>query len=296
MNVDYFVSKVGENQSECVKYYNSLDTFKTDISELGKLAINYNSDNKVARRLTFQQLRTKKYSGGNWDLTAGKIDDEFTKYISNQGRGDLNFEGQVYLKDPKTKDYIDVNHMAFTINAYLYSSRWNNKTNIKVQGTGDGIIDNLAGWAGDLQSLIGDLQESSEYSDNYDTLYHAAYNLIGSEDSNFGMKDMYADIDAVNLSKTLKDNPRKRIVDVIGDYYTTSVKRYKMFAEEIAGTKNDKKLIKKLKEEVRYYTNPKYLWEEWPIYSNSKNVTITENQGKALGDAFTHFIDTKIER
>jgi len=296
VNVDYFVSKVSGDQSDCVKYYNSLDTFKTDISDLGKLAINYNGDNKVARRLTFQQLRTKKYSGGNWDLTAGTIDDEFTKYISKQGRGDLNFEGQVYLKDPKTKDYIDVNHMAFTINAYLYSSRWNNKTNIKVQGTGDGIIDNLAGWAGDLQSLIGDLQENTEYSDDYDTLYHAAYRLIGNEDSNFGMKDMYADIDAVNIAKELDKNPDKRIVDIFGDYYTTSLKRYKLFAQELSGTKKDDKIVKKLKEEVRFYTNPTYMWQEWPLYSSHKSKDVTDNQGKALGDAFTHYIDVNIER
>ena len=296
VNIDYFVGKVGNSQDECVKYYNKLDTFKTDISDLGKLAIKYNSNNKVARQLTFQQLRTNKYSGGNWDLTAGEIDAGFTNYILNSNRGDLNFEGQVLLKDPKTGNYIDVNHMAATINAYLYSSRWNNKMDIKVQGTGDGIIDNLAGWAGDLQSLIGTLQNNTSNSDNYNTLYHAAYKLIGNENAEFSMQDMYADIDATNLSKQLKDNPNKRIVDIFGDYYTTSVKRYKLFAEEISGTSNDKKVKDKLKDEARFYTNPTYMWQTWPIYNTYKKSDVTKNQGYALGDAFTHFIDEHIER
>jgi RHS repeat-associated protein len=309
VNVDKFANILRPVKDYTVnKYYTSLDTFLTDLSDVGLLAIGYNRNNTVARQLVFQQLRSSKYSGGNWDVVAGAIDNDFTNFLRST-RGDLNFEGQVFLKDPSSGYNIDINHLAYTINAGLYISRlYSNDVSsfgkliktLQVQGTGDKILDDLAGWARDLQSLYANLNDKQPSNDET-ALYNTAYSLFGTVGSNFGMSDVLADVDAVNLVKLLKSDNSKRIKDIFNDYYTSGAKtRFFSFQSAIFGdgSTNDYYANKLgMVEKVKFYTNEYYLnVVTWPIIADTKKRDVTQSQSNALAKAFVDYIEYKVNQ
>ncbi|GAA5661076.1 hypothetical protein [Geobacillus stearothermophilus] len=110
-----------------------------------------------------EYLRSTKYDGFKWDVTAGTIDDKHVKYIESKNKKLDNFfspNGQgAFIKDPVTGDKTDFIHMAATIDAILSNTP---------------VPDSWAGWAGDLHTALGDLQENTKDSNKIKVLQKEA--------------------------------------------------------------------------------------------------------------------------
>ena len=67
---------------------------------------------------------------------------------------------------------------------------------------GESSVDDLCGWAGDLQTLVKQVLIETNYSNDAEEIYNRAYLLLGAEsetDSYFSMSDLLADTDAYNI-------------------------------------------------------------------------------------------------
>lgn len=211
----------------------------------------------------------KKFETENWENTSGKIDKGFIDFVNEKNPDIQNFlysantSDVKYFKDPITGNLIDFSHLSATFSAYLYDT---NGFKMAIGSWWKGIpnyteddIDNLAGWVGDLQSMvqqdlliyydysmgeewIGDhyFEESvlnlytSEYykelvlklladtpqkDDNFNT-----YILLDGKrikNSSFKIPDQLADIDAVNLFvNCYRPKDKTTFADCVDRYYS----------------------------------------------------------------------------
>ena len=229
------------------------------LDDLCDLAMIYTNDFEKSQKLVLDYIRAGKYVdvSGNvygdiydsvWGYTLGEIDSEFIKYVNKENPNIQSYiycNGEIdakYIKDPVTKELIDFTHFAATFGAYLFytdpvitllgsiAKGYPNMT--------DSQINNLAGWAGDLQTFIqndlliyydrdygtweGDhyFDESvlNQYSEDdfrrltiklltdsrqndYDDSTHILLNNKRLKNTLFRLEDQIADIDAVNICK-----------------------------------------------------------------------------------------------
>ncbi len=269
---------------------NPNDILFSNIDMLYSLASQYTNNKALANKLVLMYIRqfNKSYTTSDWDVVAGKVDNKFVNYVQNSN-SDLAkyFSGNVYIVDPGSNEKIEITHFAATLNALLYDTTWSD-AGIKLLA-GENNIDNLAGWAGDLQTLVKDVLKDTNKSNDYKKLYSSAINLMGNSTSSFSMTDLLADVDAVNINKLLGSSS---INSAIRNYYTygSTDKRYTTFVQNIAG--GTKK--KELNSLAGKYTDDWFVWpaKKWPLLSG---VDVSGNQSKAVRDLFTDFIWTKMQ-
>ena len=178
------------------------------INQLHQAAKNKDSSVAGSYRKMFNYLRTNFYSGTSWNESAGSLDSSFKSYADSYNflLPNLHNIRQVVF-DPKYGE-VDFTHMAATGNALLYSG-----SIVLGLSLGDEDVDALAGWAGDLQSLIKQaIQNPGVYYGQ--TFYDRIYNMVGHSLYNFSLADLMADIDAMyfvenasttNFGTTLKN-------------------------------------------------------------------------------------------
>ncbi|WP_374989557.1 hypothetical protein Q5794_30160 (plasmid) [Priestia megaterium] len=114
------------------------------------------------------------------------------------------------LYDPKFKVPLDVPHLAASLNSTIF-----------IWGT-NGFIADLAGWAGDLLTTAEDSVNAGE---QYSSTYEAALDFIGNkEKGQFGLADLIADVDALNIGYIL-GNSTKQLNTAMKEYYSQGYKK-----------------------------------------------------------------------
>lgn len=167
------------------------------------------------------------------------------------------------IKDPVTGELIDFTHLAATFSAYLFDTSefkmWGGSILKGIPNYTEDEIDDLAGWAGDLQSMIqsdlliyyddtlgeewyGDHYFDRDTLEQYDEYYYenivlklledkpqVSYNssthiLLDNKrlrNSSFKIEDQLADIDAVNIFVNYyRPKDKTTIFDCINGYYS----------------------------------------------------------------------------
>ncbi len=261
----------------------------SNISKLEKLALEYKEKNNLSSSdyeinvetwLAFMFIRqfNSGYVSGTWSGTANAIDKEFVDYV-------LDNDSELYNYFSETKSFYvnesgelgDLYHMCATLTGHIYKSSFFD--GIKFGVMPEYHIDNLSGWAGDLQTLINDTYCEIGENCSYDEFYNTFYNLIGKK--SFSMPDMYADIDAYNIYKLLFDYS---IEDALQIYYQRGYnKRFSEFTNYWS-----KDMITEL---VSIYTNNDYIIIQWPLLE----FNVKETHSKAACDAFVDFLMEKIK-
>ena len=88
----------------------------------------------------------------------------------------------------------------------------------KANVEGEGNIDNLCGWAGDLQTLCIEVLDYTSNSNDYDTVYSATYDLIGEDAYSLSMMDLLADTDAYNIYRLINSSS-SNFISAFTTYY-----------------------------------------------------------------------------
>lgn len=161
-------------------------------------------DVKKINRYVFNYLRNvPKYKDIIWLGAAGKIDEDYIKFMDNNVTDDFKREN---IRVPsKTHGTISIEHIAAIISAM---SHWI---------IFDEEVDALSSWAGDLIQLGTKIEKRSS---NHTFTNEDVYKLIGCDDDSFAKslgfpsanetgfdwEDLEQDIDGINLSLKLQNN------------------------------------------------------------------------------------------
>ncbi len=276
----------------------SLDTLMNYIEALERYAKDYLAGNDSCfdtNQLVMMFIRDGIYSGGMWEYVAGSNKNvsykDFKKYVLDKAPYLGNAFGgnlPIILKDPKTGNRIDFTHLIATMNGITYNTIFHESgfefidKNTK---DAENIVNALCGWAGDLQTVIGDLRKDSNYDENDpDKLYEIAYGYIGAKDKgSFSLEDMIADIDALNMSKAVGNGAY--LSYYLREYYSNGVNnRYSSFISNSGGESG-------LYNMVEIVTQKDFHGITWPLYKGER-ANPTPNELLAIRRAFNNYIYT----
>lgn len=174
----------------------------------------YNIDYNYWLIFNFIRGCTDKYNASNWIKTAGELNQDFINYVKSVDNELYQyFKNKKYYYADSNGNKGDLYHLAATITGLIYESNFST-------GFESGImpeyhIDNLCGWAGDLQTAMNDAYYFLDGLDDYDEFKNVMSSLIGYDKNkssyvfeehhhHFDMDDVYADVDAYNLYNLLK--------------------------------------------------------------------------------------------
>ena len=286
------------------KYYQLNGVLIENIDKLNYLACDYVDENNLSSEeyetnvetwLVFMFIRqfNKNYVNNNWGGTGNIIDEDFVDYVYVNANTLYNyFEQTSYFYANASGEVGDLYHMAATATGYIFKSNFD--FGIKFGVMPEYHIDNLSGWAGDLQTAMNNAMLITDKSKDYDEFKTTMLNLIGYDSSindlyedteyehSFDIDDVYADTDAYNIYGMVCNG--QSLKEACLSYYDTGyLKRFSLFTnnwdeEEIS--------------DVTYtYTKNKYLGiVQWPLFDYDFN----EVQSKAARDAFVEFLMWRI--
>ena len=238
------------------------------LQDLCELATDYESNFAKSQILVVNYLRAGIYYTFEWEGISGKIDQKFIDYVNSNNPKiqeylySQNIEDNKYIKDPITGKLIDFTHLAATFSSYLHEAsdfeRWLGSILYDVPYHSEDDLNNLMGWAGDLQSMIqtdllicydksyGEIWLGDEYFDEetlnkYNEYYYKDLVLRLLEDkpqydsqasthilldgkrirnTAFKIEDQLADIDAVNLFVNYyRPDQKTTFFDCVNGYY-----------------------------------------------------------------------------
>ena len=263
----------------------SFETTMSKLDELYDMALEYASAPHDAALLTMQFIRRLRYNGESWTTVAGAVESQFVDYVETNDPSlydffTIEYTEDYYYLDPNGEGYVDFRHLCATMNGLLYDSE-----GFKAAVAGEANIDNLCGWAGDLQTLCVDVLNYTNNSNDYDIVYNATYDMIGDAAYSLSMMDLLADTDAYNIYRLLNSSS-SNFISAFTTYYDDYVgTRYTQFTNEWS-----KQTIYDC---VRNYTtNTFFLWKDWPLLAG---YDISNTQANAIASAFTDFIWEKIQ-
>ncbi len=271
------------------------DTLFSNIDALCSIADEYANDKTLtSNELVMMYIRqfNKDYRQPNWDIVAGKIDENFINYVrENDPNIEQYFSGDVNIIDPKSGERIELKHFAATLGGLLHNTSWEDGTSfmkeLQSQFMPEEHLNNLCGWAGDLQTLMLDVKKKTNDSCDYDTVYNETKNTIGDNNYSFSTTDLLDDVDAVNINSLLGSSTS--LGSALRDYYSSGVNtRYSDFVKNVAGS-SDKLNFQVW---VNYYTEGDYYGIGWPLLDGKY---FSENQAYATRDAFTDYIWEKVQ-
>ncbi len=182
------------------------------------------------------------YIGGNeglfWQLATGTPTKSFRQFntyktLNPDNLSELQFLiielsdqlKNVPVQDTYSDNLIDMKHLMGTLDAMYHEREMNDMTN----GL-DFILNQMAGWAGDLISLEFDLDLASSYEED------DIEALIGTNQvSHFMFSDYAADLDAVNIYHLLKGENLLLSEAIIWYYDSGAYNREHEFLENMGG-------------------------------------------------------------
>lgn len=223
--------------------------FIDKMTELKSLATAYMTENGIsdntsvypagmAEWLPWMYVRqfNSGYTTAMWGFTGGPVDTAFVTYVNTKSPS-LNS----YFASTTEVEGADLYHMAAATSAKLFNTSSVNLTVANLQSLGlnamtAGVVvavlgdgstvnalkimseqqyDDLAGWAGDLQTF-------TEYINGLTGDYQQlAYTNMGQSGTTFDTLDVVADADAENLSNAILSGTS--LPDVLDQYYTTDL-------------------------------------------------------------------------
>ena len=242
-----------------------------------------NSDEEEATLLSLQFVRRGKYNEGFWPTVAGTINTNFTTYVSTQNNSLSQFftieEGEELFFMDCDYNVIDFPHLCATLNGLLYDS-----TGFLAFMAGEANIDNLCGWAGDLQTLCQEVINYTNDSNSYSEIYDATLYLLGA-DAPFSKEDLLADTDSYNIMNMINDSYTNTISSFVTYYSEDYVTRFSDFTNGWSWNQ--------IYNCVRIYTDDEFvLWVDWPILDE---VEISSTQADAIAEAFTDYVWEEIQ-
>ncbi len=278
-----------------IKHIEELEKATSEYSTNIYNSTNSNNESKLLI-LSFIRSFNQGYRSSSWDIVGGKIDYGFIEYVKNNYSDTYeyfkNYEKYYGFKDTGTTEEIDLYHFAATYTGYVYETgvsdtfEWKDFFQLSsYEGMMfEGHLNNLSGWAGDLQTLIKYTKNNLYINGN---MYDLILEGIGHPDRTFSMDDLLADTDAYNLNVMMSDS-NKTISEVMYEYYDLNGRwkeRYTIFSNGWS--------YSKIKKTAHYYTQQKFLGvKTWPLY-NGLNSDITKDEATASSKAFADYIVEK---
>lgn len=266
----------------------------------------YEVDKKYWLAMMFIRNFNDDYTGDNWPVVGGEIDNSFVDYVrSNDYELYLYFSNLDYIYANEYGELVDIKHFAATFTVYAYKTgltdakyfdygKWYDVIeNVAKSMMFEYNFDNLGGWAGDLQTLMIDAYDELNGDNDYNNFYDKIYSMIGSSAFSFSMPDMYADTDSYNIFVLLKTNRSNSLGEAFESYYSSGYKRrYSSFTNNWSDF-----TIQNL---VETYTNTTY-WVDvdllrWPLFTRYTKdgtpikYTFSEEQSQASADAFVNYL------
>lgn len=177
-------------------------------------------------------------------------------------------------------------HFAATLNAIIFDGAFSGRN-----------TDELAGWAGDLQSMIRNLHDgaypgyrTTPLNESYALYSQVGKKVIGVSNSMFSRSDMLADIDAFNISKMLESNYTDlSLSSVLESYYNCGAsQRFTTFVVNYGG-------FSELQERVEYQMSDKFGFPPL-IIQRYQRYSTTSVAYKALNTVFMDYIKNAVEK
>ena len=269
-------------QSDFLKLGTNAESFQ-NIQKLLDLADEYtpSASNEDKADLVLHVMRMSIYNGSEWDQVAGSINQKFVSYVRSQDVSLITyFKPEVIIVD-KYKNQIELNHLAATLNAYMYKSSFKG---FKPTVAGEMHINHLSGWAGDLQTFMVDIYRATNGSGDYSTVATTAMSMFGCDTTRFSYADFYADVDAANISKLVNKNTT--LMDALYAYYADGYKsRFKVFINNYS--KNEIRAIVGMYTDKSMHVPSVFGWNDWPL---TKGYNFSDDFRDAMRDAFTDIL------
>lgn len=290
----------GLTKTFTVTVNSNLSSFLSKLSVLYDAAYAYTGGNQSqALEATFKFIRVQAYNDAMWQGIAGEIDTDFMSHIQNNYPSVYNYficdsnhmqnnDYIIMIPDTSTTGYIDVLHLAATLNRYYYTGE-TTLVGIPTLGLVEEEVDDLAGWAGDLQSLIDDYFEAEHDHTTEPAVYNTFYPMIGSNNYHCSFTDIITDMDACNLRLIISNSTitnGSQLSSIISNYYNErngNVSR-KRFTTWISTSTQEE-----LREKVTVYCNDHspILGIKWPILNH---LSIYDYHQTAFTDAFVNYL------
>lgn len=189
---------------------------KAYLAMYGKSASTYN-----VNALMYNFLRSAKYTGSQWFLTAGPIDERFKIYVRDHDSEIYSLgTQQVEFTDSDGKT-IDFTHLNATLDGYY--------SNIMPQS--------WSGWGGDLATLVVNVKNNTNDSQDFNTLVNSGKRLIGNPSYNMDEADIVSDLDAHNMYNMIHSN-NMSFASAFENYYISTSKfrtRFNQFVDSFGG-------------------------------------------------------------
>ena len=246
------------------------------------------------RSLKLNEDGTLAYAGGRFDLVGGKINNAFGNFVLVWDEDVYNyFASTSYISSGEGINDVDLGHFAYTLSALFYDTTPSDfdESEETYGYIFDFIYGNLAGWAGDLQTLVMDMKKRhQEYSDA-DGFENLIMSNIGNSQYSFSIRDIYADIDARLIGEKVRS--WNNVEKVIKRYYTKRYKRrYRLFINSLSdGTKSG------FDSKVGFYTQYVAFGFVWPLYEVPQDeeylydeITVREFESDGATTGFTEYI------
>lgn len=259
----------------------TIDTLNSYLRQLQAYALFYTKNNiHDANIKVIQYIRRLRYNDWKWALSADQIDYTFVESVSLNCKPIAKFFDNninLSLRDPYTGNEIDIIHLFATMNIYYCPH--------SVLGFSKYNIDNLGGWAGDLESFVYTniiRAIPSQNKNNRNFVYNLVRTYLGSEGTAFSTSDLLADVDAVNIYYNIGNS---KVSDIFEDYYAKRKyrRRFNNFVSYIV-YKGNKKSFDNLS---AGYVNPKDSdGHIWPLY-RLHPVSLTSAEIWGIADGFT---------
>lgn len=144
------------------------------------------------------------YTSITWMLTGGSINDKFTTYLQTSDLTTFNnvksvvsvpgLEDGAYSEFNFTTRTNDVRHMMATMSAVMYGS--------------GGTLDDLAGWGGDLVTLVVHMlkyRDTSAGTGDEDFYAALTKQYVARPGTTYDMDDLIGDVDAINIPAIIKE-------------------------------------------------------------------------------------------
>ncbi len=294
----YYANKHVNRIVDSIRLSNDIDSLIFVLNELEDKAKEEKPSDYINLVLGYIRSINKNYDQNhlNWNVVAGKIDEEFIKKVNSQRKfgisiieyfsqfidyndfnsslhGDIaaryqkNSENSLYLVDPlrDSSQKLDLIHLFACIDG-IYS-----KTN-NIAFLGNNAQRDIASWNGDLQQVCKHFSDERIQVKGYNSS-NMDY-IFSFEDGGATSYDIISDIDAMNITKIYLESPDNSISNSFSGYYrliTSPEDRFRLFIKTVLIDEERKTNVSELE---RLRTE---IYSQFNIYLNDGGYLVNYN-------------------
>lgn len=211
---------------------NSVADYLDHVSEVEDLARVFTStdadtpDDPIELTLQYLRSRNRIYTGLNWKVLYGSVSDSFVKHVENHVSSPV-----VRFVDPFYGVEYDAPHLAASANIHYA---------LENATAGDANATDISSWGGDLMTFYAEWRRYSDgTASGYTFSRQNLFKLSAPQSSSFGLEDLLADADAVEVARALNQGSIS-VRDAIEQRLTgaNSGRRIKSFLENRFGSEH----------------------------------------------------------